>query len=92
MVNFRLSASEYDFVSEACRAEGARSLSDFARTAALKRAQTCRQGVNVTVLEQHEKRIAELERMIGADAEGRNNHRREPAKTVLTSDVDGCSS
>ncbi|MBV8820159.1 MAG: hypothetical protein JO022_17495, partial [Acidobacteriaceae bacterium] len=39
LVTFRVSADEYDTLMKSCVASGARSIADFARAAALQRAQ-----------------------------------------------------
>ncbi len=67
LVNFRLSESEFENLRTACQTLGARSISDFARSAVLERMSQCTAGADPgkTRVFQLDNKVSELETRVG---------------------------
>jgi hypothetical protein len=67
LVNFRLSEAEFEHLRAACQAMGARSISDFARSAVLERMSHCEEGGDPgrTRVFQLDHKVSELETRVG---------------------------
>lgn len=67
LVNFRLSEDEFDRLKASCALQGARSVSDFARSAVLDRMDTSSPGSHTSTPRQFQmdNRLAELESQMG---------------------------
>lgn len=65
LVNFRLSEEEYERLDAACKAMGARSISDFARSAVLEKMSDKRLDARVAELEDRVNQIASLTANVG---------------------------
>jgi hypothetical protein len=66
LVNFRLSEDEFERLKSSCAIQGARSVSDFARTAVLERMQDgVHHGSSETRVHQLDHKVSELELRVG---------------------------